>query len=218
MLITLIAFVALLLPLASRVVPTQVLWIAPALLMGSLATLIVLMSTDRFLQHLPLRLVRALAGLSADARRVYLSRFAWRVIFFCVLTSLNLSLAAWWVGLSLALPLRFIDYLVFIPAVTLVTLVPVSLGGWGVREGALVALFGLVGVPNHSALAFSVLFGLAGMLGSLPPVIFLWYGPSPPKPAHHPADLLKLAADATIPAVERERVGWGRQRIERDGC
>jgi uncharacterized membrane protein YbhN (UPF0104 family) len=204
MLITLIAFVALLLPvLASRVVVAQLAWIAPALLIGGIAGLIVLMSADRFLKHLPdLRVIRAIAGLSADARRVYFSGFGWRLVVVCIATLLNLCLAAWWIGVSLALPLSFADYLVFIPVVTVVTLLPVSVGGWGLREGALVALFGLVGVPSHSAVAFSVLFGFAGIVASLPALGCLWYDPNRDTATEYPADLLELAA---AKAAERDR-------------
>ena len=199
MLITLIAFVALLMPvLASRVIVAELAWVAPALLIASVVGLVVLMSADRFLKHLPdMRVVRAIAGLSADARRVYLSGFGWRLIAVCLVTLVNGSVAAWWMGLALGLPLGLADYLVFIPVIAIVTLVPVSVGGWGVREGALVALLGLVGIPSHMALAFSVLFGFVGIVASLPAFGFLWSAPSAAKPNDCPADLLKFAADSS---------------------
>jgi uncharacterized protein (TIRG00374 family) len=199
MLLTLVGFVALQLPfLASRVVMAQLIWIAPVLLIAGIVGLIVLMSADRFLKYLPdLRVVRAVAGLSADARRVYLSRSGWRLLAVCVITLLNLCLAAWWMGLALGLTLSLPDYLVFIPVVMVITLVPVSVGGWGVREGALIALLGLVGVPSHMALAFSVLFGFVGIVASLPAFGFLWSAPSEAKPNDCPADLLKFAADGS---------------------
>jgi glycosyltransferase 2 family protein len=207
MLLTLVGFVALQLPfLASRVVVAQLVWIAPLLLLCGIIGVIVLMSADRFLKFLPdLRVVRAVAGLSADARRVYLSGSACRLLAVCVITLLNLCLAAWWMGLSLGLPLSLADYLVFIPVVTVITLVPVSVGGWGVREGALVALLGLVGVPSHMALAFSVLFGFAGIVASLPAFGFLWQGSGEAKPSNCPADLLELAAAAPLPRSEGGR-------------
>jgi uncharacterized membrane protein YbhN (UPF0104 family) len=207
MLLTLVAFVALQLPfLASRVVVAQLVWIAPVLLLVGIIGLIVLMSADRFLKYLPdLRVVRAVAGLSADARRVYLSGSSWRLLAVCVITLLNLCLAAWWMGLSLGLPLSLADYLVFIPVVTVITLVPVSVGGWGVREGALVALLGLVGVPSHMALAFSVLFGFAGIVVSLPAFGFLWSAPDREKATECDADLLALASAATASGAERDR-------------
>lgn len=207
MLITLIAFIALLMPfLASRVVVAQLAWIAPALLIASIVGLVVLMSADCFLKHLPdLRVVRAVAGLSADARRVYLSRFSWRLIAVCIVTLVNGSVAAWWMGMSLGLPLGLADYLVFIPVVAIVTLVPISVGGWGIREGALVALLGLVGVPSHMALAFSVLFGFAGIAASLPAFGFLWSAPNREKATVCDGDLLTLAAAATASGAERDR-------------
>jgi uncharacterized membrane protein YbhN (UPF0104 family) len=207
MLITLIALVALLLPLlVSRVVVAQLAWIAPALLIASIAGLILLMSADQFLKHLPdLRVVRAVAGLSANARRVYLSAFGWRLIVVCVITLLNLSVAAWCIGLSLGLPLSLADYLVFIPVVTVITLVPVSVGGWGVREVALIALLGPVGIPSHTALAFSVLFGFAGIVASLPAFGLLWLDPDEGKPSECPADLLELEDAGPLPLGEGDR-------------
>ena len=54
------------------------------------------------------------------------------------------------------------------PLVLLVTTVPVSIGGWGVREGAMVFAFGLIGVSEHSAFVLSFLFGLLVVAVSLP--------------------------------------------------
>jgi ADP-ribose pyrophosphatase len=60
---------------------------------------------------------------------------------------------------------------VFSPAF-LLSMMPVSLGGWGVREAALVWLLGTAGVPQDTALAISVLFGMVGVAASLPGGIF----------------------------------------------
>ena len=58
-----------------------------------------------------------------------------------------------------------------IPIVALVTMVPISIAGWGVREGAMVYCLGVAGVPPETALVVSILFGLAlsavGALGGL---------------------------------------------------
>ena len=45
---------------------------------------------------------------------------------------------------------------------------PLSIAGWGLREGAMVAVFALVGVPMDGALLMSVLLGLLLLLVSLP--------------------------------------------------
>jgi uncharacterized protein (TIRG00374 family) len=54
------------------------------------------------------------------------------------------------------------------PFVLLVSMVPVSLAGWGMREGAMVVVFALIGTPGSGALIVSLLFGASLLLASLP--------------------------------------------------
>jgi hypothetical protein len=49
-----------------------------------------------------------------------------------------------------------------------VTLVPISIGGWGLRELAVISLLGNYGIAPGRALLFSVCFGLVLAIGSLP--------------------------------------------------
>lgn len=59
----------------------------------------------------------------------------------------------------------------------LATLIPISIAGWGVREGTMTALLQLYGIPHQTGLALSLLFGLTVMLASLPGCIsWLWPG------------------------------------------
>jgi uncharacterized membrane protein YbhN (UPF0104 family) len=59
--------------------------------------------------------------------------------------------------------------------------VPVSVAGWGIREGALVYLFGMYGVPPQTAFAISILFGVSLIVASTPCVLVLLAGhPAPP--------------------------------------
>lgn len=50
----------------------------------------------------------------------------------------------------------------------LLSMVPISLGGWGVREAAMVWLFGAVGIHSQEAVSISILFGLATTAAGLP--------------------------------------------------
>ena len=61
-----------------------------------------------------------------------------------------------------------VDCLVLMPPIVLVAGMPLSIAGWGLREGAMVAVFALVGVPMDGALLMSVLLGLLLLLVSLP--------------------------------------------------
>jgi len=58
--------------------------------------------------------------------------------------------------------------LVLVPLVLLSMLIPLTIGGWGLREGAAVALLPVAGTTTAEALAASVAFGLAILVGSLP--------------------------------------------------
>ena len=72
--------------------------------------------------------------------------------------------------------------LTVVPTIVLVAMAPISIAGWGVREGAMVIGLGLLGVSAADALAVSVSYGLVqiavGVLGGS-----LWLAaPHPPRP------------------------------------
>ncbi len=98
-------------------------------------------------------LEQALAAVALLARRprVVLQAF--------VLSLLNQGLPVAAV-FALALPLAgepaWYWFVVIVPFVTLVSLIPISIGGTGVREYLYVALFGAVGMPREAALALSL--------------------------------------------------------------
>lgn len=69
-------------------------------------------------------------------------------------------------GMGLDYPLQV--YLIMVPPVILLTILPISLAGWGVREGALVGFFLLIGADKSKVLSFSILYGLLLLVSSLP--------------------------------------------------
>jgi uncharacterized membrane protein YbhN (UPF0104 family) len=76
---------------------------------------------------------------------------------------------------SLGISVPFWYLVLCFPLVTLLSALPVSFGGLGVREGGFVFFLSFIGIPQDKALAFSLvwtalIFG-AGMLGGL--VLFL---------------------------------------------
>jgi uncharacterized membrane protein YbhN (UPF0104 family) len=52
--------------------------------------------------------------------------------------------------------------------ILLLSMIPVSLAGWGVREAGFIAFLVPLGVPAGSALALGLTFGLSGLAGALP--------------------------------------------------
>ena len=82
-------------------------------------------------------------------------------------------LTAYVLAQSLQLPLTFLQSLMLIPSVLLIAMLPISIGGWGVREASMVWLLALVGVDKEGALMLSVELGLLLMIASLPGA-WLW--------------------------------------------
>ncbi len=69
---------------------------------------------------------------------------------------------------GMGVPLSFLHCMMFVPLVMLITTLPISIGGWGVREVSMVWFLGLVGIENSDAVAISLQTGLVAMLVSLP--------------------------------------------------
>lgn len=67
--------------------------------------------------------------------------------------------------------------LVLFPPIMLLSALPISFAGWGVREGALVTVLGSVGGEAHIVLAASIAFGVSHIVASSPGSI-LWFGGS----------------------------------------
>ncbi|HCX34676.1 MAG TPA: hypothetical protein DHV08_14755 [Rhodocyclaceae bacterium] len=77
-------------------------------------------------------------------------------------------------GRALGLPYDLMTYFAIVPTALVLTLIPISIAGWGVREGALVGLFALIGAHEPAVLMMSLLYGIMLVVVSLPGlVIFL---------------------------------------------
>lgn len=69
---------------------------------------------------------------------------------------------------SLGIAISFLHCLAIVPLVLLATTIPISIGGWGVREASMVGMLGLIGIDKALALVLSVQLGLVTILVSLP--------------------------------------------------
>jgi uncharacterized membrane protein YbhN (UPF0104 family) len=115
------------------------------------------------------RLVRAIAALSADTRRVLFSpAIALAVLAISLAGVANMSASIYFFSQASGHPLELTDAMMLIPPVILVSTLPISIGGWGAREFAMVAALATVGIPSSAALAVSIMFGVSSILVSLP--------------------------------------------------
>jgi hypothetical protein len=77
------------------------------------------------------------------------------------------------VAAAFGVPLALADALVLVPPVILVTVLPISLGGWGVRELGMGVTLGWAGIASGDAVAVSIATGLVLLATGLPGGI-LW--------------------------------------------
>jgi uncharacterized membrane protein YbhN (UPF0104 family) len=67
---------------------------------------------------------------------------------------------AWCVVQSITAPVTFGDVFLLIPPVMLITFVPISIAGWGVREATMGLAFGFAGLAPDEGVNVSLLFGV----------------------------------------------------------
>jgi len=68
-------------------------------------------------------------------------------------------------GLGQYIP--FLSILVYLPLIILISMIPISISGLGVREGAFVLFFGFIGVSPEAAAAISLSWFISISMGSL---------------------------------------------------
>ena len=82
-----------------------------------------------------------------------------------------ITVAAWLTALGLGVHFSLAEAFMILPSVLLVAALPISIAGWGVREGGMVVGLALLGVPTGDAALVSILFGLLlfayGVLGGV---------------------------------------------------
>jgi uncharacterized protein (TIRG00374 family) len=69
---------------------------------------------------------------------------------------------------SVGIGVGMIRFMILMPPVILATILPISIGGWGMRETAMVFTLSLVGVAPEQAFLLSVLMGVVTLVMSLP--------------------------------------------------
>src|SRR4249919_3300415 len=78
---------------------------------------------------------------------------------------------AWCVVQSIAAPVSFGQTFLLIPPIMLITLMPISIAGWGVREATMGLAFGFAGLSANEGVNVSLLFGavlfIVGAIGGV---------------------------------------------------
>ena len=155
-------------PVLLRVLPDpQQRYSVLALLAASLCGLFAMDYLPRPL--LRWRLIAELAALSREGRRLFTRPVRSAVLMGLSVATVGLTILSFkLVADSLDVRLALGNWIVIVPPVSLIQLVPVSLAGWGVRELGFVVVLAGFGIPAEPALAASLLVGLCMIVIGLP--------------------------------------------------
>jgi uncharacterized membrane protein YbhN (UPF0104 family) len=130
---------------------------------GGLAAFVAFLTEPGLLNGLP-RLGRHAVMVAADARGALTGARGRTMMLLALATHLFGVLLIYELACALTAPITLLDCLLIVPPALLISAVPISLGGWGVREGVFATGFVLVGATSEAGVATSVLFGLTGPL------------------------------------------------------
>ncbi len=122
------------------------------------------------------RITEEIRHISSEAHRI--ARTPGRtgeIVLLSLVMHAMTGMAIYEVAHGLGLSIGLLECVVLTPPVSLLTVLPISMAGWGVREAGMVAALAFAGVAANDALVVSILFGLLLMLISIPGGVFWLY-------------------------------------------
>ena len=100
----------------------------------------------------------------------------WKSLVISFVNQLLGYAAIWIIALSLDIRLSPFYFIIFVPVTTLISMIPISLNGMGLREYSFMSLFGAIGVAGESCIAMGLLVSFIVILSSLPGgVVYIFF-------------------------------------------
>ncbi len=121
----------------------------------------------------PLRLVRGRLGRFLDPAIPYLRRPVATIpaILLSLLLQASLVICQYLLAVGMGAQVSLSAVMLIVPLVNVVTSLPITLNGLGVREGAYLVLFGMVHLQHQDAIALGLLWFVVTALGGLTGII-----------------------------------------------
>ncbi|MCX5669139.1 MAG: lysylphosphatidylglycerol synthase transmembrane domain-containing protein [Candidatus Omnitrophica bacterium] len=95
-------------------------------------------------------------------------------LFISFIIQLVGPISVYFIGLALGIKINFIYFVIFLPIIGAITLLPIAIGGLGLREGLFVVYFAKAGVVKQLALAMSLLsFSFVLFYGAIGGLIYV---------------------------------------------
>ncbi|MCW4116989.1 flippase-like domain-containing protein [Aurantimonas sp. MSK8Z-1] len=179
LLLALVLMLAVSLPWIGQYVGAEELYyLVPLLLVGAVGGLVLLAQADRLPQRFQRgRAMHAASHLARDLRATLLDpAYGGATLLLTFASHLNLIAAIYVFARAAGATVGLGECLVLMPSVLLASVLPISIGGWGTREFAMVAALGTAGVSPEIAVLVSVWLGLASILVTTPGALALAFG------------------------------------------
>jgi glycosyltransferase 2 family protein len=112
---------------------------------------------------------------SLDTYRSRPGLLAWAMLQSLLYNGIRIAVC-YTAGLAVGVEAPVAAYIVAVPVVIFVMLIPISVAGWGVRELMFVSLLTAYGADGDKVAAMSILVGLLGTVSILPGALFCMQG------------------------------------------
>jgi len=156
-----------------------VIWVS--LLLGILGLLLIALFftpvSKKVLERIPakgvLQKIKPKIFTFRDTALIYRDKksYFFKALFWALLLQVNVILHYFLIGKALHLDIHLIDYFIFIPIVHLILIIPITISGFGLREGTYIEIFKFYGISAPVAVSFSfidVIFQLVvGFVGAI---------------------------------------------------
>lgn len=140
------------------------------------ATIFLTLAAIPFFRRLSasLAILGALQKLLDDLMGLFTQRTGWACLTVTILAHCFNILIFFSLGKAFGLLPPMPETFIALPIGMLASVLPISLGGWGVRELSITAAFQILGTPFPDAVITAILFGISNVAFGLPGL--LWFG------------------------------------------
>jgi len=108
-----------------------------------------------------------IAYLRASGKQLLRMRFIVSTLGITLVGQFLTMISIYTLAQGTGIQVNLIDCIFLLPPVMLLASLPISVSGWGVREGAMIVAFGFIGVSQEAALTLSLQYALLGTSASL---------------------------------------------------
>lgn len=121
-------------------------------------------------EHHLIDFYHAIYAYRTHKREVFLA------LFLSLMVQVFVVITAYLIALSLGIGISVIPFFLYMPVIAAVSMIPLSINGWGLQEGAFIVFFGRAGIAQPLALSLGFLYHLVAvgisLLGGLLWLIF----------------------------------------------